>query len=171
MMYTAVRMRSPVSMNAEKFSNLPWPYGWRSSAGWSETRTERNVMTAATRSRPECSASERMPRLSVRMTRKVFRQRRRAAEPMLNRAARFFSWMAVCRPWGRTMNQDYNMWREDAERGEAGVLFAILFRCPRNDRCVAGIITRNKPFSGVKLLRLAQDFFAGTKRREAEFMQ
>src|SRR5208283_1922071 len=94
-------------MKAEKFSNLPWPYGWRSSAGWSETRTERKVMTAATRSRPEWRASERTPKLPVRRTRKVFRHTSRSAEPTLRRAARFFSWMSSCSRWEKGMPQDY----------------------------------------------------------------
>src|SRR5438270_12400396 len=54
-------------MNAEKFSTLPWPYWCSASAGLSETRTESSVTSAATKSRPECAASERMPRLSVEM--------------------------------------------------------------------------------------------------------
>src|SRR6478736_605650 len=64
---TQVRRSRPVSMKAEKFSTLPWPYWCSASAGLSETRTESSVTKAATRSRPECAASDRMPRLSVEM--------------------------------------------------------------------------------------------------------
>ena len=52
-------------MKAEKFSTFPWPYWWSASAGLSETLTEKKVMTAAIRSRPECAASDRMPKLPV----------------------------------------------------------------------------------------------------------
>src|SRR4051812_475851 len=62
-----VSSSSPVSMKAEKFSTLPWPYWWSASAGLSETRTESSVMIAATRSSSECAASDRMPKLPVAM--------------------------------------------------------------------------------------------------------
>src|ERR1700694_2157395 len=54
-------------------------------------RTERNVMIAASKSRPECSASERTPKLPVRTTKNVLRETNSRAEPTLNSAARFFS--------------------------------------------------------------------------------
>src|SRR5215467_5298397 len=54
-------------------------------------RMERKVMMAAIRSRPECKASERTPRLPVLTTRKVFNETRSVAEPTLKSAARFFS--------------------------------------------------------------------------------
>src|SRR4051812_20549459 len=90
-MYSAVISSSPVSTKAEKFSNLPCPYGCFSSAGWSETRTERKVIIAAIKSRPECNASESTPRLPVRITRNAFRHTSSSAEPTLSNAARFFS--------------------------------------------------------------------------------
>src|SRR5579884_2091764 len=65
--HTQVSSSRPVSMKAEKFSNLPCPYWCSESAGLSDTRTEKRVMTAATRSRPECAASERIPKLPVEM--------------------------------------------------------------------------------------------------------
>ncbi len=48
-------------------------------------------MTAAMRSRPECSASERTPRLPVRITRKAFSETSSTAEPTLSSAALRFS--------------------------------------------------------------------------------
>src|SRR5215471_8327721 len=60
-------------MNAEKFSTLPWPYWWSASAGLSETRTENKVTIAATRSRPEWAASDKMPRLPVVTPTAIFR--------------------------------------------------------------------------------------------------
>src|SRR6266851_3759064 len=54
-------------------------------------RTERNVMIAASRSRPECNASERTPKLPVRTTKNVLRETNSRAEPTLSSAARFFS--------------------------------------------------------------------------------
>src|SRR6266478_6830419 len=54
-------------------------------------RTERNVMIAASRSRPECKASERTPKLPVRTTKNVLSETSSKAEPTLNSAARFFS--------------------------------------------------------------------------------
>src|SRR5580693_5935074 len=65
MIQTQVRSSRPVSIKAEKFSTLPCPYWWSASAGLSETWTERNVTIAATRSSPECAASDKMPRLPV----------------------------------------------------------------------------------------------------------
>ena len=54
-------------------------------------RTERNVMIAASKSRPECNASERTPKLPVRTTKNVFSETSSSAEPTLKSAARFFS--------------------------------------------------------------------------------
>src|SRR5713101_9021376 len=54
-------------------------------------RTERNVMMAASRSRPECNASERTPKLPVRTTKNVLRETSSSAEPTLKSAAPFFS--------------------------------------------------------------------------------
>src|SRR5260370_29508516 len=54
-------------------------------------RTERNVMMAASRSRPECKASERTPKLPVRTTKNVLRETNSRAEPTLKSAARFYS--------------------------------------------------------------------------------
>src|SRR2546429_684690 len=54
-------------------------------------RTERNVMIAASKSRPECNASERTPKLPVRTTKNVLRETNSRAEPTLRSAARFFS--------------------------------------------------------------------------------
>src|SRR5882757_1675796 len=97
MMYSAVRSSSPVSTNAEKFSNLPWLYGCFSSAGSSETRTDKNVMMAATKSSPECRASDKTPKLPVRMTRKALRETNNRAETTLSSAARFFSFTSSTR--------------------------------------------------------------------------
>src|SRR5579859_3563973 len=55
------RAMSPASKKAEIFSTLPWPYVWSSSAGLSETRTEKNVRVAAARSSPEWAASDSTP--------------------------------------------------------------------------------------------------------------
>src|SRR5277367_784759 len=63
----------PVSTNAEKFSILPWPYWWSASAGLSETPTEKNVSSDAIKSRPECAASDRIPRLPVVTPTRTFR--------------------------------------------------------------------------------------------------
>src|SRR4029077_9122928 len=65
MTQTQEKSSKPVSMNAEKFSTFPCPYWWSASAGLSETPTEKNVSSEAIKSRPECAASERMPRLPV----------------------------------------------------------------------------------------------------------
>src|SRR5215470_4492401 len=53
-------------------------------------RTERKVIMAAIKSKPECKASESTPKLPVRTTRKVLRDTRRTADPTLKRAAFFF---------------------------------------------------------------------------------
>src|SRR3954465_10533002 len=73
MIQIQVSSKSPVSTNAEKFSTLPWPYWGSASAGLSDTRTEKNVRTAATKSRPECAASDRIPRLPVETPTTIFK--------------------------------------------------------------------------------------------------
>src|SRR5579864_7412939 len=60
-------------MKAEKFSTFPWPYWWSASAGLSDTRTENKVIVAAIRSKPECAASERIPKLPVVIPTTIFR--------------------------------------------------------------------------------------------------
>src|ERR1700693_2982431 len=72
MIQTQVSRSKPVSMNAEKFSTFPCPYWWSASAGLSETCTERKVMIAAIRSRPECAASDKIPKLPVVMPTTIF---------------------------------------------------------------------------------------------------
>src|SRR6266403_210360 len=54
-------------------------------------------MMAATKSRPECRASEKTPKLPVRMTRKAFRETNNRAETTLSSAARFFSFTSPTR--------------------------------------------------------------------------
>src|SRR6185369_13055046 len=41
MIQIQVSSNKPVSMKAEKFSTLPWPYWWSASAGLSDTRIDR----------------------------------------------------------------------------------------------------------------------------------
>ncbi len=53
------------SASAARCSALPWPYGWLRSAGLTATPTAKNVSNAATRSVPECTASETRPRLPL----------------------------------------------------------------------------------------------------------
>src|SRR5918994_2051009 len=57
--------RIAASASAERCSALPCPYGCPVSAGRTATPTAKNVSSAATRSVPECSASEIRPRLPV----------------------------------------------------------------------------------------------------------
>ena len=51
-------------------------------------------MTAATKSRMECSASDKTPKLPVRTTRNIFSEISRTAEPTEASAAMRFSWDA-----------------------------------------------------------------------------
>src|SRR5437763_296677 len=83
-------------MNAEKFSTLPCPYWCSASAGLSETRTESKVTKAATRSRPEWAASERMPRLCVETPTNSFRTVMARAERKELKATRRFSARMSC---------------------------------------------------------------------------
>src|SRR5262249_55550799 len=48
-------------------------------------------MIAAMRSSPECNASDRTPKLPVRITKKAFSPTSSVADPTLSSAARFFS--------------------------------------------------------------------------------
>src|SRR5260370_36888600 len=69
-------------------------------------------MIAASRSRPECNASERTPKLPVRITRKAFKDTSNTAEPTLNSAARRFSrTSSFCRA-AITVTLDYLRCRE-----------------------------------------------------------
>ena len=90
-MYTEVARSNPVSTNAEKFSNFPWPYVCPESAGLSDTRTESHVRIAAIKSSPECSASESTPRLPVATAKNTLRLTRTIAEPMDPSAAICFT--------------------------------------------------------------------------------
>src|ERR1700690_126076 len=99
-MYAAVRKRRAVSTNAEKLSTFPWPYKCSASADLSETRMEIYVMTAATISRMECRASERMPKLPVEIARKTFKETSTTAEPTEPSAAIRFSRDASSRDSG-----------------------------------------------------------------------
>ncbi len=65
MIHTHVPSKSSVSNSAERFSNLPWPYECSRSAGRLDIRTAQSVMAAATRSKAECAASARIPKLLV----------------------------------------------------------------------------------------------------------
>ena len=59
------RTRIVASARAARCSALPCPYAWPVSAGRPATPTAKNVSSAATRSVPECTASEISPRLCV----------------------------------------------------------------------------------------------------------
>src|ERR1700732_4186330 len=107
MMYSAVSNSNPVSTNAEKLSNFPCPYGCFSSAGRSDIRTERKVIIAATKSKPECSASDSTPKLPVRITRNVLSETSTSAEATLSNAARFFSKTSSTTEPVITMRLDY----------------------------------------------------------------
>src|SRR5512141_3519363 len=91
MIQAQVMNRRAVSMRAEKFSTLPWPYGWDSSAGRSETLTATRVTTAATRSSPEWAASARTPSDALRRPTTSFMPVNPRAAMTELRAARFFS--------------------------------------------------------------------------------
>src|SRR5207253_312590 len=67
MMKTATSTRVAASASAARCSAFPCPYAWLGSAGRPATPTAKNVRSAATRSMPECAASElegrmRLPR-------------------------------------------------------------------------------------------------------------
>ena len=62
---TLTRRSTNASANAARCSALPWPYGWPRSAGRPATPIAKYVSNAATRSVPECSASETRPRLPL----------------------------------------------------------------------------------------------------------
>src|SRR4051812_35056615 len=64
-MYSETSTRNPASASAERCSALPCPNWWAMSAGRDATRIAKYVSSAATRSVPECAASETRPRLCV----------------------------------------------------------------------------------------------------------
>src|SRR3954447_14268805 len=64
-MNTLTPTRNVASASAERCSAFPWPYWWPTSAGRAATPTAKSVSRAATRSVPECAASDRRPRLCV----------------------------------------------------------------------------------------------------------
>ena len=79
-------------MVPEMFSNLPWPYGWRSSAASLAFRTAKRAMRAATRSTAEWMASDmtatdpmRSPTAILRRMRTVLEQTDRMATPVFRR--------------------------------------------------------------------------------------
>src|ERR1700733_9543285 len=76
-------------------------------------------MTAATKSRIECSASDKTPKLPVRTTRNIFSEMSRTAEPTEASAASRFSWEA----------------RSSASKAIGG-LYAVSVIWPRMQLCV-----------------------------------
>jgi hypothetical protein len=60
---TLASERNDASASAARCSALPCPYWWERSAGRLATPSARKVRSAATRSMPECAASEMRPRL------------------------------------------------------------------------------------------------------------
>src|SRR3954465_15118373 len=71
--------RKPASASAERCSALPGPNWCATSAGRDATRIAKYVSSAATRSVPECAASETRPRLCVARPTDSFSTRSAAA--------------------------------------------------------------------------------------------
>src|ERR1700730_18060383 len=110
-------------------------------------------MIAATRSSPECSASDSTPKLSVRITRKVLSETSTSAEATLSSAARFFSFTSSTRAV-ITVRLDYRTRPPFAHlQGEVGA--------DVNLSAGAGCL-ENAP---------DQELLLGRKRSTAEFMQ
>ncbi len=65
------------------------------------------MIIAATKSRPECSASDSTPKLPVRSTKKVLRESSTTAEATLSSAARFFSFASSTMGTVLTVRLDY----------------------------------------------------------------
>ena len=97
------------SARAERCSALLCPYGWCWSAGRPATPTAKNVSSAATKSVPECRASEIRPRLPVE-PRPELQHRERAGGQHGDRAQ-----FAAAESYSRSMKICPNCGRENAE--------------------------------------------------------
>src|SRR5580704_14194058 len=100
-------------------------------------------MMAASRSRPECSASERTPKLPVRITRKALSETSKTAEPTLSNAALRFSRASSLRA-AITVRLDYQGSRVSAlfERGDARSVRERYGREARRARSLARELVR-----------------------------
>ena len=85
---TLTRASTAASKSAARCSALPWPYWCPSSAGRTATPIAKNVSSAATRSVPECSASETSPRLPLARPVPSFNATRAPAAPIETSAVR-----------------------------------------------------------------------------------
>ena len=83
------------SASAARCSAFPCPYWWPSSAGRPETPIAKNVSSAATRSVPECSASEMSPRLPLTRPAPSLSAASTAAAPIETSAVRRWGLMRV----------------------------------------------------------------------------
>src|SRR5579872_4524633 len=95
--HAQVTSNKAVSTNAERCSNFPCPKGCDRSAGLSDRRTEKYVIAAATRSRPECAPSDIRPRLPVATPAANLSAVKNAAANTEARATRCFSMLWKCR--------------------------------------------------------------------------
>ena len=87
-MYTLAMESTAASASADRCSALPCPNWCETSAGRAETRTVKKVSDAATRSVPEWTASEIIPRLCVARPAASFSTTRPAAATTDTSAAR-----------------------------------------------------------------------------------
>jgi len=71
----------------DRFSTLPWPKGWLSSAGLPETLTATKAMMAASRSTDEWAASEMMETDPIHSPTKSFKIISRVLDATDKRAA------------------------------------------------------------------------------------
>src|SRR5271157_2151573 len=109
-------------------------------------------MTAAMKSRMECSASERTPRLPVTIARNTLSPIRRMAEPIEVSAAKRFSWVA--RPRISAIGQinkpeDYTF-RLGKQEGGAAVVSTSAKRGNRDDGQASRLAVEAADFDFVK---------------------
>src|ERR1700719_3110269 len=93
-------------------------------------------MIAATRSSPECSASDSTPKLPVRSTRKVLSETSTSAEPTLSNAARFFSRTSSTTRAVITVRLDYRTPPHFAAMDKAAPRFRSAPQCIQSATCL-----------------------------------
>src|SRR5216684_1238744 len=120
-------------------------------------RTEKNVIIAATRSSPECSASDSTPKLPVRSTRKVLSETSTSVEPTLSNAARFFSFTSSTTRAIITVRLDYRTPPHFAALGRAAPSVRCAPLCIQSAACLKlrGKILSCHPWGGATMLSRA----------------
>src|ERR1700756_2679033 len=123
----------PASASDETFSILPCPYVWSSSAGLSETWTEKKVSAAPARSSAECAASDSTPNEPENSPAASLSSVMAAAASMEWRATRRFS---AEKPWQARYGRGHRVSRLQAGARRCTTLQCQRYRAATHSLCI-----------------------------------